>query len=409
MTSNIKSKPIVDSLWFFLLAVYTATGYFAQDMILPASINSLTLYVFLGYSLFAVLCYGKIKLTTIIGWEAICLAFSFVAMLYSPAFSIFDGTYYSLIVNFILVFILMQMPWNEERFEMILKTYVVSSGALIVILAATGKLEDSSDTGRLGQDLVGNANIFAVMLMVSAIYAIWLLVSSRKKSTKFFSLAFLIIIYIGMFLSGGRKYIIVPVVFLYILLVNKTDKKGRKHLLLYTFLIVAILFLLYQIIMNVEFFYDSIGNRFEDFFSLFDGGSDVDGSTIKRQKMIEAAWKTWPERPLFGHGFDSFKFYNAESVLGKMVYSHNNFVELLYNEGLVGFVVYYSFYAYLLYKAFKIKGQTLYKGFVIGVIISWLFFEYFGITYNTTPTQIMLFLSFYILKKVSLGENETIK
>lgn len=398
MSRVINLKTIPEKLWFALLIIYIASGYFAQDLLMPSIINSVVLYVFLAYSLVAILCSGKLKLTPILWWELACLAVSFIAMIYSPSFSIFGGTYYALIVNFVLVFILTQMPWNEQRFEMIMKVFMLSAAGLIIVLALTGNLEDTSDSGRLGQELTGNANILATMLMVGAIYAFWLLVSSSSTSTKLFSFISVLIVYFGIFLSGGRKYVIIPIVFLYVLLLYKTDTNGKRHLIFNSLLVVAICVLLYQLIMKVPFIYDAIGYRFDGFFALFDDSKDVDGSTEVRMKMIEAALKKWPDRPLFGHGFDSFKYYNASSVTGHEYYSHNNFVELLYNQGIVGFLTYYSFYVYLLYSALKAKGTSLYKGFVVGVVFAWLVIEYGYVTYSVTPMQFMLFFAFYSLQ-----------
>lgn len=405
MSCTINLKTIFEKLWFFLLIIYIATGYFAHDALMPSVINSVVLYIFLAYSLIAILCSGRLKLTPILWWEIAFLAVSFIAMTYSPSFSIFSGTYYALIVNFVLVFILTQMPWDEQRFDIVMKTFMLSAAGLIIVLALTGNLEDTSATGRLGQELTGNANKLAIMLMVGSMYAFWLIVSSNNKITKIFSFISVIVIYFGMFLSGGRKYVIVPIIFLYVLLMYKTDKKGKKHLIFNTFLVVAIFVLLYQLIMKVPFLYDNIGYRFDSFLGLFDDSKDVDGSTEIRMKMIEAALKKWPEKPLLGHGFDSFKFYNASSVTGHEYYSHNNFVELLYNQGIVGFVLYYLMYAYLVVKASKFKSNTNYKGFIFATIVSLLLFDFFEVTYSITPVQFILFFSFMHIKFASAADS----
>ena len=409
MTEIKKSRTTVANIWFGLLMIYLASSYFAQDVLLPAAVNSIVLYVFLAFSAFAIICQGKIKLYNILLWGAVFLVLSFVAMLYSPAVSILSGTYYSMIVNFILVFILSQMPWDSKRFDMIMKTFAWVSAALIIVLAMTGNLVDDSAEGRLGTELFGNANTLAMMLMVGAIYSLWIVISSGKISTKITYFILLAVIYIGMFLSGGRKFVVLPIIFLFILLLNKTDKKGKSHLIRNTMIVVVAAIALYWLIMKVPVFYEIIGIRFEEFFALFGmGEQEVDGSTRLRMQMIDAAWDGWLDSPLWGHGFDSFKYYNARSVTGHMYYSHNNFVELLYNQGIIGFVAYYFIYGYILVKALKHKGRSLSKGFAIAVIVSLLAFEYFGITYSVTPAQFMLFFAYYQIMNLSSkgSENE---
>lgn len=398
MSRSFRVKLSMDKLWFGLLVIYIMSGYLAQDVLLPESLNQLALYAFLGFSMLMILLRGKVKVNAIVLWGLVCLGLAFFAMLYGPEFSFWGGTYYALIVNFILVFIFAQMPWNEKRFAVIMLAYVFSAVGLIGVLAATGNLEDRSESGRLGQELTGNANILAMMLMVGAIYGIWLLVTTRKSSCKLFALAAIVVIYIGMFLSGGRKYIVVPIIFAYILLLNNKDQKGRKHIIKNTLLIIAVVLLVYQVIMKVPFFYESIGQRFEGAFALFDDSYSMDGSTRVRKKMIEAALERWPESPLWGFGFDSFKYYNRNEVSGHFYYSHNNFTELLYNQGIIGFAGYYGFYVWLLRSTMKKGVSSLNRGFVVGAVLSLLAFEYFGITYSVTPAQFLLFFCYYRLK-----------
>lgn len=386
---------VQDKIWFFLLGAYIVAGYLSADVLLPDIANTVILYAFLVYSALAIVCSGRIKWTPIVIWEIVCLVLAFVAMLYSPETS-FTGTFYSLFVNVVLVIILAQMPWNEARFNKIMNTFVASAVAMILILAMTDKLGDGSD--RLGEDIMGNANILATMLMVSAVYGVWVFVSANERKKKIAIVVALVIIYIGMFLSGGRKYIVVPILSMYILLINKADRKGRKHPVKNTAIICVVVFVVYQAIMNIPFFYDIIGYRFEGVFALFGGDGEVDSSTAKRLQMIEAGWARFLESPFLGYGFDSFKYYNAESVTGYKYYSHNNFIELLYNQGLVGFIGYYAFYVYLLAEASKRHISELNKGFVWAVVLSLLFFEYFGITYSITPVQFMLFFTVYRLK-----------
>ncbi len=409
MIGSSKSKTSVYSIWFGLLLIYIITGYFAQGVLLPSNVNSLILYGFLAYSVFAIIYSGGVKLTPILYWELIYVVLSFIAMLYSPSFSIFSGVFYSLLVNCVLVFIFTQMPWDKNRFDMIMKTYVVAAAGFVLALAMTGNLEDATESGRLGHQLFGNANIFAIMLMMGALYSIWLILSTNKKLIKFLSVLALIIIYYGMFLSGGRKYIIVPIIFLYVLLLHKRDNNNKVHFIRKTLIVFGVVYALYLLMMKVPFLYETIGFRFEEVFNLFADDKSADGSTIKRLLMIEAGFKEWLKSPLIGYGLDSFKYFNKESVTGKFYYSHNNFIELLFNQGVIGFVAYYSFYVYLLRKAFKLRGNELNKGFIVAIVISFLFCEFFSIAYTATPVQFALFFCMFKSKSNNVEKIENLE
>ncbi len=391
---------ILNSLGIGLFCLYVFMSYLGNDVILPASISSLMLYLFLGYSALFVLVKSTIKLNIQIVWMAVFMVVSGFTMLYSEEKGVFTGTYYFLIVNIVLVFLLSQYSLNKKNIEIIFWAYAVSSLALVILLIVTGNIVDNSETGRLGTELTGNANNLATMLMVSAIYTVWLLVYGEKGIIKKIILAVsLVSQYFAMFLSGGRKYIFIPLILLYILLVFKQDKNGRKHTIIYTAVIIAVAIIVWFLIMNVEMFYEMIGYRIEEFIDFMSGDMyNTDYSTQIRSTMIEAAFKAWVESPVWGYGFDSFRVYNI-TITGYDYYSHNNFAELLYNEGIIGFIAYYWFYIKVLVKVKKEKENLpIYaKAFATATVISLLVFEIGAVDYTVTVIMILLFMVFALL------------
>lgn len=61
---------------------------------------------------------------------------------------------------------------------------------------------------------------------------------------------------------------------------------------------------------------------------------DPERSFMGRQFLIQAGFQMWTESPLWGHGNEAFRV-----SFGK--YSHNNYIELLANYGLIGFTLFY--------------------------------------------------------------------
>ena len=142
---------------------------------------------------------------------------------------------------------------------------------------------------------------------------------------------------------------------------------------------------------NIPWLYDIIGYRFDGFFGFLSGTRESNVSSDDlRIDMIKNGLIGWTERPLFGHGLDSFKFFNRRTT-GHMFYSHNNYVELLYDFGLVGFTLYY----YFIYKTFD-KLRTLpeeyskYSVLGIGIILELLLFDFGGVSYYMNGNMIML-------------------
>ena len=195
---------------------------------------------------------------------------------------------------------------------------------------------------------------------------------------------------LALIFSGGRKFFIIPFVFLYIMLVLKTDKNGRKHFVKYTSLVLAFGVICYFLIMNIPVFYNAIGIRMQGAINGLLGEGEQDSSSLIRDKMRLLAIKGWIESPFMGYGFDSFK-YLALKELNKFYYSHCNYTELLYNGGIFYFLLYYAIYAKLILDVLaKNKGTQKYRAFALGVAICFLIFDFAGVTYESFPTQLML-------------------
>ena len=394
----LNGRSIGVALFYF----YIFISSLANDTVFPSTIGSLSLYLFLGYSALYILLHKVLKIELMTKWMFGFMTFCVISMLYSPEKGFLSNSeFYFLVVNFILILFLSQYDLDINDVRKIGWANVLGAGVLILILFARGDLTGFSTSNRFGQDLLGNSNILASLLMQSALYAVWLLVYSANKIMHKIVLALcLAASYYGMFLSGGRKFIVIPIVFLYIILMFKKDSRGRKHMLKYTAIVIAAVAAVYYLIMNVPAFYAVIGERLEGLFGMLNGDfAHADGSSKIRSQMIQMGMQKWFSSPLWGYGFDSFKYYNR-SMTGHFYYSHNNFVELLYDLGIIGFVIYYWFYWKLFYTAWK--GKTSYtpeiRSFVIGFVLSMLVFEYGAVNYAGTAFQIMFFFAYIMLK-----------
>lgn len=377
-----------------LMGIYIFLGYNATGIILPTSLNSLALFVFLAYGAIYVLCNTKkIRLSTYTAWYIVFIFASLITMVYSPEKEIFSGQFYLMMVSLIVTFFYQVFVTNEKSFCFVAWMYSLSSAAMVIMLIMTGNMIADADN-RLGSDLMGNANAFATVVMIAVMFALWLIV--YRKSNMLLKAILLISIaldYIALIFSAGRKYVIVPIVFLYILLLLKKNKQGRRNVLLYTVVIALLVLGFFYLIYTVPIFYETIGYRMKSFEVGTSSFSERVASDELRAIMQKVALERWWDRPFWGYGFDSFKYYNV-GVTGKFFYSHCNFTELLYNGGIFYFLIYYWVY-YKTFKSVLINKQTKteYRAFSIAVIISILVLEYGAITYSVSALQILLSLS----------------
>lgn len=402
----------VQNIGLALVCLYIFTCFVAVDIVVSSRFNSITLVLMLGWALLCLVrswATKKLPLSGYTAWYAVFMVISFVSMLYSKEQSIFSGQFYLMLVSFCVTFAILIFVNNAFSFKTIAYAFIISATVLVVLLYAKGLLS-GTESDRLGQDFMGNSNNFAWMMMIATMLGMWLLIyESGKASFKWevFKKCYLLvkIALIGaillclyaLMLSGGRKYFVLPFVFLYVLLILKKDKKGKTHFWLYTAIAIVLVVVAYLLIMKVETLYNAIGKRIESFIQGFTGKGEYDGSSAIRSTMREYALSMWIQNPIFGYGFDSFKYYNLTHT-GHFYYSHCNYTEMLFNGGIVLFVAYYWIYFLLIRKMRRAQNvNSKYKAFAVGTVVITLLFDLLGISYSVLVMQLVLALSYRAL------------
>lgn len=418
LTVEFKSSNVNRNVGLALVAIYIFTSFNAVDLLISSSYNSFALYALIGWSILAWLLSDRTITLDINAYTCTYIIFmliSLATMLYSPEKKIFESEFYLMLVSIIVSISIGRFVTDKKSFELLCWIYSISSFFLTITLLSKGMLIGTSSE-RLGESLFGNANIFAMLFMMASIYQLWLLVYSKIKliwklllvvmtAGNFFVLIF----------SSGKKYFIIPLIFLYLLLVYKKDDAGRRHFIMYSIIAIAAVAGIAWLLLNVEIFYQAIGSRLESFFNgLFFDSNYYNASDLLRSKMRTAAIERWSQSPVWGYGFDSFKYY-ALDKFGRFYYSHCNYTELLYNGGVILFVLYYMIY-FNLYRALR-KNQNAYiefKAFAFAILISFLIFDYGAVSYSSAGIQTAIFLAYRCLsfEEIQAGEeidNEQIK
>ena len=250
--------------------------------------------------------------------------------------------------------------------------------------------------GRLGND-ISNANTIATNAAISTIGCVYY--ALYKKKYVYYPLAALcVIVILG---SSSRTGFLITVIGCLMLVLIKTVEvknivKTFVKLLIATFFVV----LIFNIVMR--FLPDaSIFSRLETMFAFFsDNGGRVDSSTLERMAMIELGKNIFKSSPLIGIGVDNARVVAMQSGFWN-TYLHNNFIELLADVGIIGFLLFYRFYYYFFSRTIKLypKLNVIRENhgwfILIAVILLCKFvMDYAGITYYAQ--------SFYVLYAVGL-------
>ena len=165
------------------------------------------------------------------------------------------------------------------------------------------------------------------------------------------------------------------------------------------FLVVTAVLILYLTFnpnsIEIEF---SVFDRFLGMYdTLSDNSSNEDGSTSQRSNLIIEGLRLWSERPLFGWGPGQYRWVNKVDF---GYYSHNNFIEILVNFGLLGFLIFYSIHFYLLRKLFKLKKMKQRNNEVNWLLIMLFSLLITDITYVTYYNKIYIICLAFILVNV---------
>jgi len=116
-----------------------------------------------------------------------------------------------------------------------------------------------------------------------------------------------------------------------------------------------------------------------------------DPSASMRKQMIEDGVEMWKEYPLLGIGLDQ---YRVISVYG--TYSHNNYVELLVNLGLIGLLLYYSIHLFILFSCLKNAMKSFIKIWSFASIALILMWDMALVSYNLKIIWILIPWAIYI-------------
>lgn len=121
--------------------------------------------------------------------------------------------------------------------------------------------------------------------------------------------------------------------------------------------------------------------------------SDIWSGEVRKQ-MIIGGLKLWSGARISGIGIDQYRVAS-----GFDTYSHNNYVELLANLGLLGFFIYYSIYIWILALSLS-NAKTVrrrYSIWSIAIILLLLMWDVALVSYSEKLTWIIISWAVYIL------------
>lgn len=230
----------------------------------------------------------------------------------------------------------------------------------------------------------------AIILSYVAVITFWLVYTrpdycaSKRKIIAYGSIFIFMLISM---LMGTKKGIIIFLFGVSLILILST--KNLKVIVFRLLTIGLIILMVYYAIINIPLLYSSIGYRVEAMLGFLQGESG-DASTRARFAFIQNAWDVFLEHPVLGVGQDGFRYINAF----QHTYSHNNYLELLSNLGLIGALVYYAMPLSILKNALN----SARKNVLPIVLCATVLVSDFGlVSYSSESVYLFIALSYSIL------------
>lgn len=260
---------------------------------------------------------------------------------------------------------------DRESIKKFLFFFSICGGIIFLFLMSRNLLYIDD---RLGRSLTGdNTNSFAMYLMLTLFAAIGSFYLNENKIIKIISIIISLLDLYMLMLSGGRKYVLIPVILIATISIMQTtgSKNILKRLAIIAVITVCVI-IGWNYMLTNPILYNSIGRRFINRVSI-----------DNRELYIIKGLEFFLDSPIWGHGENSFSMLIVP-YHGSQTYSHNNYVELLTNYGIIGFAWFYYFFGKTL--KFNLKNALKTKDklsiFSSALMISMLVQDFATISYS---------------------------
>lgn len=303
------------------------------------------------------------------------------------------------------VIVLHRILDRQSRYIVLMKSIIASAYLLALAMVMHFGLITMT-TARVDNSVV-NTNRAGTIFAISLFFCIYLFY--KEKNINYLMVGLPLLFFV--FVSGSKSALVISVISIFVMISLKNGTDSAK-MYQNTAIMVMLVIIGYIIILKIPMFYRIIGARFQEFVDVMLGRREVlvgEHSIYMRITLSQFGIRGFFESPLWGHGMDSFSQAAGNPWPGR--YSHMNYIEILYNFGVIGFVLYYWPFIKLIrkFKVIRRSMDNLDRAFVMGFIVYYAFYGLFGVFFNELFEWVVLEMmcSFVLMKCSGLqGESE---
>lgn len=254
---------------------------------------------------------------------------------------------------------------------------------------------------RISNDYL-NSNTLGLVTATSMLIEIYHYLKEKRLKWTIFLLIPSSIVLLG---SGSKKAIFFLAMGIAIVILSIDRKESWKNKLKKIIALLLFFLIAFYFIMTLDIF-DSISTRIEAMIHVLMGQREGEFSTNIRIDLIKIGWEQFEKTPLLGIGIDNTRFLSLEQ-LGYDYYLHNNYIEMLAGEGLIGFVLYYMPYVYIGYNYFKYRknGDKTFS-IIIALFVLQLIMDMGQVSYYSKETYFNLLIFYIYMRRIKTEGNK---
>ena len=232
---------------------------------------------------------------------------------------------------------------EEGSFEWVLNVLIA-----LAIVCAVYALSRGADWVGYGRtlSLTNNPHAFAAVMNLG-IFSVAFLRRNKERAVSLFSALLILFFFYSIIECGSRKYLIASLclvaIWLFASFKDQWMKSNNQQRIIWAVLSTAFLLL------AISYF-----RRMYSHSDLYFRMQETDDAgNQNRIKMYIKAWDIFLEHPIFGGGYDQYKYLS-----GSGGYSHSTYAEAIADFGFVGCIMYFTPIIYVSY-------QILRKAFIV--------------------------------------------
>ncbi|MBQ9019154.1 MAG: O-antigen ligase family protein [Bacilli bacterium] len=288
----------------------------------------------------------------------------------------------------IIIYCAVKYMNREEKIFSFIKIFTYTTFIMGIIYYMTSPISTWGSTS-MGEYLGIWRNSAGYYLAYAAFFSLFLYKYENKNKVNIILFILLSILSLS---TGSRKCIIHLLLLVAIMhIFEKGIKNNIKNIIILIFIGILALFIIK---------YNSSANYIFNtkILSMFGNNSNSDASTKVRGYFIKFAIDLFLQKPVIGNGMDGFKIWlSTQTEFLNMwdisaVYSHCNYVELLSNSGIIGFLLYYLYPIVLIFKNYKNRDNSIVR-FGLCNLIVFLILDYGTISYYMKIYLLILTIS----------------